>query len=149
MPTQKDWLIAAAKLAMKPMAGWNVLDRKTYSPPVLGMIVANIPYRRLNGRARAAAIGMATSRLLCGKIAGNDQYVNMMYTTPTLATLSRSIRHGDPTRTRPDDSRLKMWPVAPAPAVGLATDSLILVLLIRAQPPFGAGRYARSSAWTM
>src|SRR4051795_3776397 len=78
MPTQKDWLIAAAKLAMKPMAGWNVLDRKTYSPPVLGMIVANIPYRRLNGRARAAAIGMATSRLLCGKIAGNDQYVNMM-----------------------------------------------------------------------
>src|SRR3954453_20778311 len=78
MPPQNAWLIAAAKLAMKPIAGWNVRDRKTWTLPVLGMIEANMPYRRLNGRARAAAIGIATSRLLCGKIAGNDQYVNMM-----------------------------------------------------------------------
>jgi len=70
--------MAAAKLAMKPMAGWKVLDRKTYSLPVRGMIEANIPYNRLNGRASAAAMGMATRRLLCGKTAGCAQYVNMM-----------------------------------------------------------------------
>src|SRR5687767_6378156 len=97
---------------MNPIAGWNVRDRKTYSLPVRGMIEANMPYSRLKGRARAAAIGMASSRLLCGKTAGCVQYVNMMYTTPTLATLSNNIRHGDPTRTRPDDSRLKICPEA-------------------------------------
>ncbi len=43
MPTQNAWLVAAAKLAMNPMAGWNVRDRKTYSEPVLGMIAENIP----------------------------------------------------------------------------------------------------------
>ena len=56
---------------MKPIAGWNVRDRKTYSLPVRGMIEANMPYSRSNGRARAAAIGIATNRLLWGKMAGN------------------------------------------------------------------------------
>src|SRR5712672_2717818 len=117
--------MAAAKLAMNPIAGWNVLDRNTYSLPVRGMIDANIPYSRLKGRASAAAIGMASNRLLWGKTAGNVQYVNMMYTTPTLATLSSNIRHGDPIRTRPDDSRLKICPPACVPTTGLATTSLI------------------------
>src|SRR6266850_2060302 len=43
MPTQKDWLIAAAKLAMNPTAGWKVRDRNTYSLPVRGMIEESIP----------------------------------------------------------------------------------------------------------
>ena len=51
--------MAAAKLAMKPIAGWKVRDRKTYSLPVRGMIAENIPYRRLKKIAIDAATGMA------------------------------------------------------------------------------------------
>ncbi len=63
---------------MKPIAGWNVRERKTYSLPVLGMIAENIPYRRLKKSAIDAATGMAMSRLLSGNTAGCAQYVNMM-----------------------------------------------------------------------
>jgi hypothetical protein len=70
--------MAAAKLAMKPTAGWNVRDRNTYSLPVRGMIEDSIPYSRLNGRASAAARAMARNRLLWGNTAGCAQYVNMM-----------------------------------------------------------------------
>src|SRR2546427_4102602 len=151
---------------MNPMAGWKVLERKTYSLPVRGMIDANIPYSRLKGKASAAAIGMAISRLLCGNTAGCAQYVNMMYTTPTLATFRSSIRHGEPTRTNPEDSRLKICPEACTPATGLATASLIVVLLTpstvgavdrkrdfpgcaQALGHLGGGRYRRSPARTM
>jgi hypothetical protein len=63
---------------MKPIAGWKVRDRKTYSLPVRGMIAANIPYRKLKKMAIDAATGIAIRRLLWGKTAGCAQYVNMM-----------------------------------------------------------------------